>query len=117
VFSKYQRKAAAAIVIFCSASLGAGGIFRDGQHWLMWPAGAAALLFVIALVLRSMSPRRGAVFFTVVALNGVVFLTSSKLGLPASVPVWAWIILAFGMGTVGLLEDADATQSSPKSRL
>jgi hypothetical protein len=117
VFSKYQQKAAVTIAVLCSASLAVSGMIPDGQHWLIWPVGGTALLLLIVLALRPMPPRRGAVCFTAIAINGVVFLTGSKLSLPASLPVWAWMILAFGMATVGLLEDADAVQSTPKNRL
>lgn len=117
MFFKYQRKAAIAIVVLCSASLAIAGVMRDGQHWLLWPVGVAALLLLVAVALRPMPPRMGAVLFIVSALNGVVFLTASKLGLPASLPVWAWFILAFATATVGLLEDAERAQSTPKNRL
>lgn len=117
MFSKYRLRAAVAAAVFCTTSLSIAFLVGVGAHWLIWPVGATALLLLIALALRPMRPRRGAVSFTVIAINGVVFLTGSKLSLPASLPVWAWMILAFGMATVGLLEDADAAQSTPKNRL
>lgn len=117
MFSNYQRKAAVVIAVLCSASIAVAGVVRDGQHWLVWPSGGAAMLLLVALSLWPMPPRVGAVLFILSALNGVVFLTASKLGLPASLPVWGWFILAFAMAIVGLLEDAERIQSQPRNRL
>jgi hypothetical protein len=116
VFSKFRLSGALTGAVLCLVSLVLAALIRDGQHWLVWPTGGAALLLLVALALWArISPRLGAVLFIVSALNGVVFLTASKLGLPAS--VWAWFILAFGMATVGLLDDAERAQSTPRSRL
>jgi hypothetical protein len=117
MFSKFRLSGGVAGAVCCLVSLLLAALIREGQHWLVWPTGGAALLLLISLALWPMPPRVGAVLFIVSALNGVVFLTASKLGLPASLPVWAWFILASAMATLGLLEDAEGTQSQPRNRL
>jgi hypothetical protein len=117
MFSKFRLSGAVAAAVCCLVSLLLAALVRDGQHWLVWPSCGAAMLLLVALALWPMPPRVGAVLFIVSALNGAVFLTASKLGLPTSLPVWAWCILAFAMAAMGLLEDAEGTQSQPRNRL
>ena len=117
MFSEYRRLGALATAVFCATSLALAGLINDGLHWIVWGVGGCAVLLLVLLLVRAMPPRRGAVAFIVVALEGVLFMASSKLELPASLPVWAWIVLAFGMATVGLLEDAELAQSTPRNRL
>ncbi|WP_138443697.1 hypothetical protein [Sinomonas susongensis] len=92
-----------------------------------WPAWAiaggtaltAAVLAAISLVFGKsrLSPRKGGIGFFLLGLGGALFLSTSGLTLPASIPTWVWMILGIGMATVGLIEDADTAQSTPRNRL
>ncbi|KHL01185.1 hypothetical protein LK10_17280 [Sinomonas humi] len=123
MFSKYRRNAAIATALFCLTSvaldsfLGAASRRGDDLGWILLLAAAVALLLLLVLILRPVSARLGAVSAIVVGLCGVISASSSKLELPASLPLWAWVALAFVMATLGLLEDAEITQSKPKNRL
>ena len=87
-----------------------------------WTAASftALILAVLAITARSSSKkaaRRIGVGFFLAGLGGALFLSSSGLPMPASLPTWGWTVLAIGMATIGLVEDADTAQSTPKNRL
>ena len=116
MLTKFKLPALTVIGAFLPASVVAAAL-SGRAGWLAWTVAAGTALILIMLAATSRTPRRGGIGFFLVGLGGAVFLSASGLALPASLLAWAWIVVSLGMATIGLAEDADAAQSSPKNRL
>ena len=116
MLTKFKLPALTAIGTLLLASVTLAAL-RGAAGWLAWAVAAATVIILIMLAATSPAPRKGAIGFLLVGLGGAVFISASGLELPASLLAWAWTIVGLGMATIGLAEDADSAQSTPKNRL
>lgn len=123
MLAKFTLPALAVIgaLLLTSVALAA---FVGAAAWPAWTiAGGTALIVAVLAAITSssrksaISQRKGAICFFLVSLGGALFLSTSGLTIPASLPTWIWTILGIAMATVGLMEDADTAQSTPRNRL
>ncbi|WP_334171259.1 hypothetical protein [Sinomonas sp.] len=121
MLAKFTLPALTLIGTLVVTSVVLAAVVAEGT-WFSWTiASFTALLLAVVAATARFSPRNAArrmgVGFFLVGLGGALFLSSSGLPMPASLPTWGWTILAIGMATIGLVEDADRAQSTPKNRL
>ncbi|PYI66894.1 hypothetical protein CVV68_12425 [Arthrobacter livingstonensis] len=117
-FSKFRSWGIRLVASFVGVSLLLTFGFGNRGNAVVWGAAIVAIIAILVLVLlRHRGTRISATLFLLAGISGAVFASGAGLGWPAALPLWLWIATALGLATVGIVEDADTTQTRSTSRL
>ncbi|NUP75615.1 MAG: hypothetical protein HOQ07_13365 [Sinomonas sp.] len=107
-YSKFRLPGAICAGLLCCGCLAISILLPGKYPGVAWVTAGIALMSLIATATLRPRPRIGAVLFMVAGLSGAVFTSASGIHMPTELAVWAWVIIALALATVGLVEDAEA---------
>ncbi len=107
-YSKFRLPGAICAGLLCCGCLAISILFPGKYPWVAWTTAAIALMSLIATATLRPRPRIGAVLFMVAGLSGAVFTSASGIHMPTELAVWAWVVIALALATMGLIEQAES---------